>query len=375
MRAARPLALLACALALVALEPARVLAQEPTAAGATAEPADDLSTPGPHAVVETVVSERVFPTKLQVFYPEGPGPHDVVVLLHGWGGAPSDQEPLARHLASRGFAVVLGGHPSIELNPDVWQKDVKANLDAVEAANADPKSPLHGKLDMDRVGVVGHSLGGATAIALGAADPRVKAVVALAPGTEILRVGQLMNHAQKVEKPLLVLGAEHDYTALSDVYGRRAFDKAGSSDRLFVELAGANHNNFASAPWWMNLLNVSDMPSWFFGGMSADTQLAETKRYTTAWLSRYLDGAADPAGLTDGRAARADMERGLVTRVEGGRPEAGATATADEGLPAAIRQRLQGREALEKAAPRTGMAEALRGELDAAEGRGRAAPR
>ena len=43
----------------------------------------------------------------------------------------------------------------------------------------DPRSPLAGHLDLQHVGIIGHSIGGATAVQVIAADPRFKVAVNL----------------------------------------------------------------------------------------------------------------------------------------------------------------------------------------------------
>jgi predicted dienelactone hydrolase len=45
------------------------------------------------------------------------------------------------------------------------------------AANADPASPFHGRIDPQRIGALGHSFGGATAVEVALEDARVKAAV------------------------------------------------------------------------------------------------------------------------------------------------------------------------------------------------------
>ncbi len=58
----------------------------------------------------------------------------------------------------------------------IWEADARFALDQVEVLARDP-GPFQGRLDLTKVGAFGWSLGGALAIQLTAADPRIKAAV------------------------------------------------------------------------------------------------------------------------------------------------------------------------------------------------------
>jgi dienelactone hydrolase len=137
--------------------------------------------------------------------------YPVVVFSTGFGNLPSDYTSVMEDLASRGY-VVLGitntySAPVVRF-PDgrvaeplraasfprgpiaavqsagdrmvnVWAADVRFSLDMLAKMNADPQSRFYGRFDMQKVGFLGHSFGGAAAAEACSTDPRCKAGIDL----------------------------------------------------------------------------------------------------------------------------------------------------------------------------------------------------
>jgi predicted dienelactone hydrolase len=154
----------------------------------------------------------------------------LVVISHGTGGTPLVYRGLAAHLARAGFVVALPTHPGNNRGDDSLANSIE-NLEGrprhlrllIDALFAD--AALGPRLLPDRVGVVGHSMGGYTALAIaggrpaarapdGASrtlavehDPRVRALVLLAPAVPwFMGPGALA----RVHVPILMLTGEHD---------------------------------------------------------------------------------------------------------------------------------------------------------------------
>ena len=72
-------------------------------------------------------------------------------------------------------------HPALERLIDIRAADspVRARPARAGWRSRDPRSPLAGHLDLQHVGIVGHSIGGATAVQVMAGDPRFKVGVNL----------------------------------------------------------------------------------------------------------------------------------------------------------------------------------------------------
>ncbi len=105
------------------------------------------------------------------------GPYPLLVISHGNGGTRTDLAFLAAHLAARGFVVAAPDHLDAELGVDgvpIERVPVDRPLDVLAVIDGLPDiSPLNWLIDAERVGVIGYSLGGFTALTLSGAriDP------------------------------------------------------------------------------------------------------------------------------------------------------------------------------------------------------------
>ncbi|MCP4130122.1 MAG: alpha/beta fold hydrolase [bacterium] len=99
----------------------------------------------------------------------------LIILVHGWSSNASDMLPLANHYYDAGFSLLLynaRGHGSSENDGPVTIKkfieDLTAGIDYIEQRN---------DVDISRLGVVGHSVGGSAVINAVSFDKRIKAAV------------------------------------------------------------------------------------------------------------------------------------------------------------------------------------------------------
>jgi dienelactone hydrolase len=150
------------------------------------------------------------PLDALVWAPVGAGPFPLVLIVHGNHAMGEFSEDgyayLGEHLASQGFIVASIDEDFLNGSwAGDWEGDeqvVRAWLlllhaDLWRSWNADPTDSFHGRVDLDRIALVGHSRGGeASAVAAGLAgadiaprasmtpwptDLRIHAVVAIAP--------------------------------------------------------------------------------------------------------------------------------------------------------------------------------------------------
>lgn len=216
------------------------------------------------------------PLNGRVWVPEGaPAPYPLVLVVHGNHNMGEHSDPgyayLCEHLASHGMACVsvdenfLNGHqipgPSEENDARGWL--LLQHLALWRDWNGDRESPFHGAVDLDRIGLIGHSRGGeAAAIAAAfndlsawpddatvAFDFRfgIRAVVAIAPSDGQYRPADQRTPLTDVS--YLVIQGGHDGDVSSSVGDRQLnrvrFTRRGPLPfKASAYLYRANHGQF-----------------------------------------------------------------------------------------------------------------------------------
>lgn len=265
--------------------------------------------------------------------PAGDGPFPVVVFEHGrhgwcgfmgresfispfgcedepWHNYPSYRgyDYLGQHLASHGYVVA-----SIDVNwinardgsypYGMWARGelALAALDLLLAANASQVDlGLDGRLDLTRIGLMGHSRGGegvvtATHVNRERADPYpIRAVVALAP-TDF--------HARPALDAALLSIVPYCDGDVSSLHGLRTFDHTRYEDpeaaKIQLLVAGANHNHY-NTKWGKE----------YVAGLYRDGDDAQAGRHRNA----ECDVSREQGG---GRLTREDTWRQATLQING----------------------------------------------------------
>ncbi len=241
--------------------------------------------------------------------PPAAGAHPLVLISHGNSGTPWAYRQMARHLVQAGFVVALPAHTG-NTRHDNSLAGTAANLAnrprhitlAIDAALADPVLKHH--IAGDGAAVIGHSIGGYTALAVAGgrpwsgpreskdgqpqpvpvqADARVRALVLLNPATFWFIAGSL----QTVRVPILMRTGEKDDITPAE-HAQKIID--GVADAALVEhreIAGAGHFAFMSKfPPEMTRPNFK--PSQDPPGFDRDTVQPELFTDITGFLQRAL---------------------------------------------------------------------------------------
>lgn len=209
------------------------------------------------------------------------GPFPLVVYSHGSGGLRYVSTFFTEVLASRGYVVVAPDHAGNTAVDEIAGTEVSREQNAVNRVgdvafvvthllerSASDGDPFAGAVDADRVGVTGHSFGGFTALAAPAGytnavgsvppDPRISAVVAMAPYSEIIDDAGLA----AVDVPTLLITGTLDSTTPIDPMTERPWDHVSGRPLYRVDITGAGHQSFTDVCTYQRLLpTLDDVPS------------------------------------------------------------------------------------------------------------------
>jgi len=174
-----------------------------------------------------------------------------------------------------------------------WTADMEFVLDRLERLNAsDTSGRFTGRLDMMRVGVFGHSFGGAQAAQFCHEDSRCKAGIDV-DGTPFGSVIQAGLH-----RPFLFLLGDHSHESdpeagriLADI--RSIYDRLPADGRLWISIRGANHFTFSDdGALLKSQIVLRALRALGILGMDGRRQLAVTAYCLHSFFDAYLKGTS-----------------------------------------------------------------------------------
>jgi len=258
----------------------------------------------------------------------GQGTFPIVVFQPGFGPAIYDYTVFAEDLASHGYVVVginetesqffvsfpdgrviaRSNKGNIPDNADpatadqdanrigqVWTQDAIFVMNQLELTNQDASSPFFQKLEVAHIGLLGHSFGGAVAMAVCQSDARCQAGANL-DGTPLSDTAN-----QPTRQPFLFVSEGYSQPfpqgCLSDKNCQPLYAayQQMSDQAYFVTVNGAKHFNFTdrslrSLPLTRVLLKQMGI----VGSMDPARGLEITSAYLAAFFDHYLKGENSP---------------------------------------------------------------------------------
>jgi predicted dienelactone hydrolase len=217
---------------------------------------------------------------IRVYLPSDKKPAPIVLFSHGLGGTRAGSQFLGDHWAARGYVAVFLQHPGSD--DSVWKdkppaermaalknavnlqnfiervNDVPDVIDQLEKWNKTDSHILFQRLDLDHIGMSGHSFGAVTAQALsgetfplgdGFTDPRIKAAVMMSPSPP--RQGDPKLAFAGVRIPWMLLTGTNDNAPIghSDAKSRLlVFPALPAGGKYELVLNKAEHSAFTDRP-------------------------------------------------------------------------------------------------------------------------------
>ncbi|KQY93563.1 acetylhydrolase [Paenibacillus sp. Root52] len=142
---------------------------------------------------------------------------------------------------------------------ETWVKDAQFVLDQVEKlAASDPEGRFTGHMDLERIGMFGHSFGGATTVQILMDDPRVQAGINM----DGVLFGEKRIPAQGVGKPFLMMSADETLAGTS-VMDDDAIAALGATrleaETYYEEVYARYEPVTAGGNYWMTLSNTKHL--------------------------------------------------------------------------------------------------------------------
>jgi predicted dienelactone hydrolase len=258
------------------------------------------------AVPFTTRTEKAKSFDVTIYMPSTPGLHPLVSLSPGNTQGVKPYEVHAKRLASHGIATIMKG------DPGTFTPTSTVVADLVSIMTEWVPTALASEVDMKRIGLTGHSRGGAVSLAAAEGGLAGKVVAwfgldpvdnqfAMSPGV------YARTSLSKLTIPTAYLAAsvESNCAPAADSYSM-LFPATPKPSVLVLGL-GAGHTQVASEDG-CNLCSICSP------GGTADSKvvLSYTLRYMTAFFARELLGDTKVGAAFEGAGGPADVAAGLV---------------------------------------------------------------
>lgn len=256
-------------------------------------------------------------------YPDAPLAGDepaypVILFEPGFSAAPRQYTVLIEELASHGYVVFAPSHPyvtTLVVYPDgrtvepinynrlssmyvpesvytgefeqVWVPDATFVLEQIAALDQDdPAGLFTGRLDLDRMGMVGHSQGGRTISEVCLDEPRCAGAVSL-DSSHSARV------ALGFDRPYMMMEADNGVQSFINTFERGM--EALAQDYYVIMIPQTAHNSFDDVAFWAPLVYPDINPTIVAGAQYA---LLDYRLYLLAFFDKHVRGMEVP--LLDG---------------------------------------------------------------------------
>lgn len=190
-----------------------------------------------------------------IYYPTttAEGTFSAVAIAPGFTATKETMAWYGPRLASHGFVVFNIDTITTTDQPDSRAKQLLAALDYLTRT-----SNVRDRVDPNRLGAMGHSMGGGGSLSAALEDPSLQAILPLTPW-----------HTNKdfsgVRTPTMIISAQNDTVAPNDQHSKPFYASLPDDPgKAYLELAGAGH-------------------------LAPNSENTTIAKFSIAWLKRFLD--------------------------------------------------------------------------------------
>lgn len=214
---------------------------------------------------------------LKVYLPASSSARPVILFSHGLGGSREGNPYLGNHWAKQGYVAIFLQHPGTDRS--VWENeaprdrmaalkaatgiqgsrdrfdDIPFVIDQLEVWNSDEEHPLHTRMDLEHIGMAGHSYGAVTTLAMtdrkffgnrNLHEERIDAFLPMSPQPG--KVGKPEAFFGSVSVPVLCMTGTEDGSPidpkLSPADRRKVYEAFPPGDKYQLVFEGAHHFAF-----------------------------------------------------------------------------------------------------------------------------------
>jgi hypothetical protein len=180
---------------------------------------------------------------------------------------------------------------SIEANrAKAWAEDIHFVIDELVRINIeDPGQLFYARLDMEKLGILGHSYGGGAVGQAMVSDSRIKAGV----NWDGIQWGDILDKG--LDRPLMSLNAtREEETHPFWVPNPYIFREARIDPLYFLEIEGTGHSNYSDIPLFVNLRPLNEA-----GTINPYRGIELVNTLTCSFFDKYLKGNGDFPALVD----------------------------------------------------------------------------
>ena len=166
-------------------------------------------------------------------------PRPTIVFAHGIRAQKEWYSWIGDCLASQGYFALLFTVPSKNLpNPQQWSDGIRSAIDHLLSK----EESSHDKICSEKIGIMGHSMGGLGALIAGSEDPRIKCIVGLAPAIlpELLPIPKEIHN---ISIPIQLQIGSND-GLIPPVNVKTFLNSLHSEQKSYIEIEGGNHIRF-----------------------------------------------------------------------------------------------------------------------------------